>query len=94
MAKAFGRIVIAVSLVAVGWVAGAAQTERPDFEIVVEAPLGKTVITCKRGCALAWVEKGRIPPPAERRATFDFSCAGPWQNDRCSSYTVGGWVVP
>lgn len=85
------RIVLAVLLVATGWVAaGTAQTANPDFEVIVNAPAGETTIECVRGCNLAWVERGVLrnytPTPK-----FPFSCDG-LTTTRCSSGRVGGWV--
>jgi hypothetical protein len=85
------RVVLAVGLVGLGWSLGRAQTNEPDFEIVVDAPVGATTVTCKRGCSLAWVERG-VPSSADaRKAVFDFKCSGP-NVERCSSYRVGGWI--
>jgi hypothetical protein len=84
------RLVMIVALVAVGWAAGKAQTAEPDFEIVVNAPEGETMIECVRGCELAWVERG-VNPNANPVPTFQFSCKG--GNSRCSSARVGGWIT-
>jgi len=85
------RAVLAAALVAFGWSIGRAQMTEPDFEIVVDAPVGPTTVTCKRGCSLAWVERG-VPSSADaRKAVFDFSCGGQTVQ-RCSSYRVGGWI--
>ena len=85
------RMVLAAGLVALGWSVGRTQVAEPDFEIVVDAPVGATTVTCKRGCSLAWVERG-IPSSAEaRKAVFDFKCGGQTVQ-RCSSYRVGGWI--
>jgi hypothetical protein len=67
-----GRAAIAAILIAVGWVAGRAQPQQPDFELVVEAPFGETPVTCRRGCELVWVERG-VNPAARRQSTFSFS---------------------
>jgi hypothetical protein len=93
MFRAALRIVIAVSLVGAGWIAGTARTTEPDFEIVVDAPEGETKIECVRGCDLAWVERG-VNPNATPVATFTFRCGGPAAapETRCSSYKVGGWL--
>jgi hypothetical protein len=80
------RMLIAIALIAGGFAAGRAQTE-PDFELVVDAPVGETTIECRRGCELAWVERGVTAAP---QAKFTFKCGGPNQ-ERCSSYRVGGW---
>ena len=93
MVRLVVRIAVALALVAAGWSIGRAQTPQPDFELVVDAPVGATTVVCKRGCTLAWVERG-IPSSADpRKPEFNFRCSGP-NVERCSSYTVGGWVVP
>jgi hypothetical protein len=84
-------VCLALLLFAFGWAAGQAQVAQPDFELVVEAPAGATTITCKRGCNLAWVERG-VPQQASQTPEFSFRCGGP-NVERCSSYAVGGWVV-
>jgi hypothetical protein len=81
---------IAALLIASGWVAAKAQSAAPDFEIVVSAPAGETTIECKRGCDLAWVERG-VNPNAIPSPAFTFSCSGA-SVQRCSSATVGGWL--
>jgi hypothetical protein len=93
MCRAALRIAIAAALVGAGWIAAKAQTADPDFEIVVDAPAGKTTIECVRGCDLAWVQRG-LNPSAKPTATFSFSCGGPAvaPEARCSSYKVGGWI--
>jgi hypothetical protein len=90
MARKLARIVVAAALVGCGWLAGSAQTQAPDFELVVNAPVGETTVTCKRGCDLLWVERG-IPTGAERQSEFSFRCGGAGVQ-RCSSATVGGWI--
>jgi hypothetical protein len=91
MKRTLLRVIIAAALVGLGWSAGRAQTPEPDFELVVDAPAGATTITCKRGCSLAWVERG-LPDAAGRQQKFWFECGGPGVG-RCSSRTVGGWLV-
>lgn len=85
------RVVFAIGLIALGWSAGRAQMSEPDFEIVVDAPVGATTVTCKRGCSLAWVERGVPSSPDARKSVFDYKCNGPTVQ-RCSSYRVGGWI--
>ena len=86
------RIALAVTLVAIGWVAGMAQPRNPDFEIIVDAPAGPTNIQCVRGCDLSWVERG-LHANAVRNSTFSFVCSGP-SVSRCTSGKVGGWIKP
>jgi len=85
------RALIAAILIASGWIAAKAQPTAPDFEIVVDAPAGETTIQCKRGCNLAWVERG-VNPNATPTATFTFRCGGGGAM-RCSSFAVGGWTT-
>ncbi len=49
----------------------------------------QTSVECRRGCELAWVERG-LNPSATPQPTFTFNCGGTL--DRCSSYKIGGWV--
>jgi hypothetical protein len=86
------RVAIALGLVIAGWSLGRAQGGQPDFVLVVDAPAGTTNIQCRRGCALAWVERGD-PATAGRQQTFTFSCGGASADARCSSYQVGGWLT-
>jgi hypothetical protein len=89
MARLWLRVAVAIALMGTGWVAAKAQSSAPSFELVVEAPGGPTVITCVRGCTLAWVERG-VNPRAKPIQTFEFSCTG----SQCSSGKVGGWITP
>jgi hypothetical protein len=91
MKKLVVRVAIALSLVGVGWSIGRAQQASPDFELIINAPVGATTVTCKRGCDLAWVERG-VPSADARKPSFDFRCGGGGV-ERCSSATVGGWIT-
>ena len=88
-AKGAARIIVVVVAMFLGWTLGQAQTRDPDFELIVRAPGGSTTVECRRGCDLAWVERGLNPRAAATR-TFLFSCTG----TECSSGAVGGWVKP
>ena len=81
---------IALALVGLGWAAARAQMRAPDFELVVNAPEGKTTIECVRGCTLMWVERG-INENSRPQPSFWFSCTGN-AVQRCSSARVGGWI--
>lgn len=87
MHRRLSRLAIAAALVALGWAAGRAQTSEPAFEIVVTAPGGKTTIECRRGCALAWVERG-VNANSQPMQTFTYGCSA----SSCSSGRVGGWI--
>ena len=91
MTRLLMRALIAIGLIAAGWAAAKAQPSTPDFEIVVNAPVGETTIECKRGCNLAWVERG-VNPNATPIPTFEFRCGGGGAS-RFSSATVGGWLT-
>jgi hypothetical protein len=86
------RIAISAALIGLGWAAGRAQPAQPDFELFVDAPAGETIVECRRGCELLWVERG-VNPGARRLATFSFKC-GSAADARCSSGRVGGWRTP
>jgi hypothetical protein len=91
MIRATVRFAVVIAMGAgVGWTAARAQTSEPHFEIVVTAPSGETTIECRRGCELAWVERGlnRHSTPMQ---TFTFTCDGV---SKCSSHRVGGWIKP
>lgn len=90
MIPGIARIAIVVALLGIGWLAGRAQTSQPDFELVVDAPEGFTMIQCVRGCTLAFVERG-VNPRSKPMPTFKFACRGA-ADSRCSSRKVGGWI--
>ena len=83
-------VLIATTLLMVGWIAGKAQTLSPTFELVVNAPAGETTVECVKGCELAWVERG-VNPNAIPKPSFTFKCSGAAVT-RCSSARVGGWI--
>jgi hypothetical protein len=89
MRRAGKRAAIAAMLIGLGWAIGRAQTAEPDFELIVNAPVGETTVECIRGCSLAWVERG-VNPAAVPTPTFTFKCGG---QERCSSYRIGGWMT-
>ena len=91
MIRASIRVAAVAVCVCLGWVAGRAQTSNPNFEFVVNAPVGETTIQCVRGCELKWVERGPSPN-AQAMPTFKFNCNSP--SGRCSSQRVGGWLLP
>lgn len=84
-------VAIATTLMGLGWAVGKAQTSQPDFELIVNAPVGETRVVCRRGCELLWIERG-LNPNAARETTFTFSCTSATQ--RCSSSRIGGWIKP
>jgi hypothetical protein len=90
MRRAVVRVVVAAVLIGIGWTAGKAQSTQPDFELVIFSPSGKTTVECRRGCELAWIERGQ-EPRAKAQSSFTFGCSGV---ERCSSSRIGGWVKP
>jgi hypothetical protein len=90
MSRTTVRIAIAAALIGLRWVAGRAQIPQPDFELAVDAPVGGVNVTCVKGCALAWVERG-VNPNSQPMRTFTFSCGGPAV--RCPSGKIGGWIT-
>lgn len=92
MLRVSARLGVVLVLLACGWTIGRAQTPQPDFELVVDAPVGATTVVCKRGCTLAWTERGLPSSSETRQPRFEFKCSGS-SVQRCSSYTVGGWVT-
>jgi len=87
------RMLLAVGLIGMGWAAGRAQAPLPDFELVIDAPAGRTNIQCVRGCeGLGWIER-MVPGtvPASHSPDFWFECSNAG-NGRCGSGRVGGWL--
>jgi hypothetical protein len=93
MRRTVVRVAFAVALLAAGWTAGRAQAQypAPDFEVVIQAPVGETVIECVRGCELFWVERGGPRPGAAPGPTFEFGCTGA-SVQQCGSGRIGGWI--
>lgn len=86
------RVFIAAGLITLGWVAGHSQASQPDFELIVNSPKGETTVECRRGCKLAWVERGD-PASKTPAPTFTYGCNGGDAAQRCSSARIGGWVT-
>ena len=85
------QMVVALSLVAGGWAAGRAQTQTPmpEFTLAIEAPYGRTMVKCVRGCVLKdGHDEGH--PNNSPTENYEFECrrASP---QRCSA-TVNGWL--
>jgi hypothetical protein len=81
---------IAFSLVAFGWIAGRTETRAPELTLAIEAPEGRTMITCVRGCVL---QGGRDEGNPDNRPVpkYWFECRGS-DLQRCSA-TVNGWLT-
>ena len=85
------RVIVLLALsIGFGFAVGRTQTTEPDFELVVTAPAGETKVECRRGCGLAWVERG-LALAAKPSSSFTFECSGA-DVARCSSARIGGWV--
>jgi len=83
------QTVVALSLIALGWVAGRAQTPAPEFTLAIEAPSGRTTGKCVRGCTL----QGRADqgnPNNTPTPNYWFECGGAPSQD-CRA-TVNGWL--
>lgn len=78
------RTLLALALLALGWVAGRAQTAAPDFVLKIESPAGKTHVVCLRGCVL---QSSRYASNSDSKPDFWYEC-GP---DRCGA-EVNGWL--
>ncbi len=81
--------IVFVSL-ATGWAAAKAHTPQPDFELLVDAPVGQTHIKCVKGCTLLSVET--MDPEAKPTPNFSILCGGS-SLLRCPPERVGGWVA-
>ena len=79
------QVVVALSLVASGWLAGSARTPAPKFTLRIDAPEGRTIVECVRGCTLQ-DHRGGNSTPTER---FSFECKG--APGGCGA-TVNGWL--
>lgn len=91
MRRTIVRLAVAVLLVLVGFAAGRAQSANPDFELVVSGSAESTRIECRRGCTLAWVERG-VNPAATPMSSFSYGCKGAGVTT-CTSGRVGGWLT-
>lgn len=83
------QTVVAVLLLAFGWVAGRAETPAPEFTLAIEAPSGRTIVKCVQGCTLqgGWDEGNPHNIPTTK---YWFECSGA-HDQRCSA-TVNGWL--
>ena len=90
MRRTILRALIIFTSLAFGWAAAKAQTAEPDFVLSVDAPAGATTITCVKGCALKWVERG-INLQSGTMSSFGYACTG--STMRCSSGKIGGWLA-
>lgn len=81
-------LLVAITMLGIGWIVGHAQSSTPDFELSISAPSGQTTVECISGCELNWWE--RPNPNSARQARFTYSCTG----QRCESGRIGGWLKP
>ena len=86
------RAAVIFAAMGLGWAVATAQSADPAFELVVDAPVGSTTITCVKGCTLAWVERG-VNPNSQPVPAFSYKCSAA-DAGRCSSGKVGGWIAP
>jgi hypothetical protein len=87
MTRKIIQTVIAFLLVACGWAVGRAQTPAPEFTLTIDAPGGRTMVKCVRGCTLqGGQDEGN--PNNRPRPQYSFECSGVTQ---CSA-TVNGWL--
>lgn len=80
-------LALAILLLLIGFAIGRAQTPMPDFELVVSARMGETIVECVRGCDLQWWERGPNPNSAPM-TKFTYGCGAV----RCSSGRIAGWL--
>jgi hypothetical protein len=85
MKRIVTHFLIGVALVTLGWLTGSAQTTRGDFEIRVQAPTGKTMVECVRGCKMIGA-RDIENPRASQMSSYWFSCSAP---DGCQGRVVG-----
>jgi len=83
------QTVVALSLIALGWVAGRAQTPAPEFTLAIEAPSGRTTVKCVQGCTLQG-SRDQGNPNNTPTPNYWFECRGAPSQD-CSA-TVNGWL--
>jgi hypothetical protein len=84
------QTVVALLLIAIGWVAGRTQaTPPPEFTLAIDAPLGRTLVKCVRGCIL---QGGRDEgnPDNKPISSYWYECRGA-SPPRCGA-TVNGWL--
>lgn len=83
------RLVVALLLVAFGWLVGRANTPAPEFTLTIDAPSGHTTVACVRGCVL---QGGRDEgnPNNVPIAKYSFECSG--AADGRGPASVNGWL--
>ena len=86
MSRILRTLVLAAAMIALGWVAGRAQTSAPAFELLVTSPIGDVTVQCVRGCALREVNVANEFTARPPGATFGFAC-----RERCS-VPIAGWT--
>jgi hypothetical protein len=83
------RAGVILAAVGMGWAVGKAQTAEQAFELVVDAPVAAMTITCVKGCALAWVERG-VNPNSQPLPTFSYSAVDRTSNGARRAGSAGG----
>jgi hypothetical protein len=86
MARIALQTLVAVALVAIGWIAGMAQKQQGPqfFRLTINSPTGSTIVRCDGSKLFSWNE-GRAT--ALRELTF--ICGGP----QSCSQTFGGTLT-
>jgi hypothetical protein len=79
------RAAITAALLTLGWVAGLARS-RGDFELLIDASSGTTIVECVRGCTLVGGQDIENPR-AGRMHSYEFACDPP--TGRCRGRAVG-----
>lgn len=82
------QTVVALLLVAFGWVVGRAKTPAPEFTLRIEAPSGRTTVKCVQGCTLQGGRDEGNPNNIPTREYW-FECSG---NLGGCGATVNGWL--
>ena len=83
MRRSVIRVAMAIALTGAGWSVGKAQTTVADFEMTIDAPGGRTNITCTRGCDFKFDVGSTAGLPTNTR--FTYACGA----ERCG-VTING----
>lgn len=87
MGRTAFRIALAMALVGTGWSIGKAQSNVADFEMKIDAPVGRTNIICTRGCDFK-IDVGSTAGLPTPNTNFTFACSNS-STGRCSA-TING----
>ena len=87
------QMALLLTVLLFGWGVGKAQTSAPEFTLAIDAPTGRTTVSCIRGCTLQAERDKGLPQRARVRVTmtnYSYECNAP---DRCRAM-VNGWLKP